>query len=69
MRTEDEEYDGEREVAEGIGKKVQTLRNWRCRDYGPPYVKIGNSVRYPRSRWKKWLADQIVVPGEKRSPA
>ena len=26
-----------------------TLRNWRCHRRGPRYIKIGNSIRYPRS--------------------
>lgn len=33
-------------AAEIVGKKVQTLRNYRHIRKGPPYIKTGRSVRY-----------------------
>ena len=36
----------EEEVAEIIGLSVQTLRNWRCQQRGPAYIKAGRAVRY-----------------------
>ena len=25
---------------------IKTLRNWRCRNYGPPYIRIGRIRLY-----------------------
>jgi len=36
----------EHDAARIIGKKVQTMRNLRCQRKGPPYLKMGSSVRY-----------------------
>jgi len=36
----------EREAAKILGVAIQTLRNWRCRRKGPPYIKMGRAVRY-----------------------
>jgi len=40
-------YLKEKEVAELTGLALQTLRNWRLLRKGPPYCKVGRSVRYP----------------------
>jgi len=34
------------EAANELGLAVQTLRNWRNKCKGPPYLKIGRSIRY-----------------------
>ena len=34
------------EAAEQLGMSVATLRAWRHRKQGPPFVKFGRSVRY-----------------------
>jgi hypothetical protein len=43
-----------------LERETQTARStWqkkRLTGDGPPFVKIGRSVRYPRSGWKAWLA-------------
>lgn len=36
----------EREVEERYGMKIRTLRKWRWSGEGPPYAKLGRSVRY-----------------------
>ena len=36
----------EEEVAQYLRVKPSTLRNWRFRKIGPPYCKIGGTVRY-----------------------
>ena len=36
----------EKEVANITGIAVQTLRNWRFQQTGPPYCKLGRMVRY-----------------------
>jgi predicted DNA-binding transcriptional regulator AlpA len=53
----------EAEVAELIGVKPATLRNWRCQNRGPVGRKIGSNVRYPESAVADWLEKQPVVGG------
>lgn len=36
----------EKEVSKITGIAVQTLRNWRFQQKGPPYCKLGRMVRY-----------------------
>ena len=36
----------EHEAAQVLGLKVATLRRWRWLGQGPPFIKIGNAVRY-----------------------
>jgi predicted DNA-binding transcriptional regulator AlpA len=36
----------EKEVSQIMGIAVQTLRNWRFKRVGPPYVKVSKAVRY-----------------------
>ena len=37
----------EEDAARYLNIAVQTLRNWRCRCEGPPYLKIGRrAIRY-----------------------
>ncbi len=33
-------------AAKSLGMAVQTLRNWRCQRKGPPYIRLGRSIRY-----------------------
>jgi hypothetical protein len=40
----------ENQAAEFLGLSVRTLQAWRVRGGGPPYVKIGRTVRYQRHR-------------------
>lgn len=37
----------------GLGRR--TLENWRCRGEGPPFLKIGRTVRYAPSDLAHWL--------------
>jgi hypothetical protein len=43
---EDQVAVNDRKAADIMNTKVQTLRNWRHLRKGPPYVKMGRSVRY-----------------------
>ena len=43
-----------KELADDIGITLGTLRNWRTRRFGPPYWKLGKSVRYPRADYLAW---------------
>ncbi|MGV3707374.1 MAG: helix-turn-helix transcriptional regulator [Gemmatimonas sp.] len=40
----------------GLGRR--TLENWRCRGDGPPFLKIGRTVRYCPADLSKWLDER-----------
>ena len=44
-----------KEAASYIDVQEQTLAKWRCLSQGPPYTKVGRSVRYSRQRLDEWL--------------
>ncbi len=52
----------ESEVAKILSMSVQSLRNWRCQRKGPPYLKIGRSVRYPVEDLNRYLQQKKIVP-------
>jgi len=41
----------------GVGSP-KTIQRWRVIGYGPPYLKIGHSVRYFQSDLINWLEAQ-----------
>jgi hypothetical protein len=41
-----DEFLSEEAAAAAIGKSLRTLRQWRRRGIGPPYVKFGRTIRY-----------------------
>lgn len=45
----------ERDVAHAVGMSLGTVRRWRLLKDGPPYLKIGASVRYRPSDLADWL--------------
>jgi hypothetical protein len=52
----------EKQSAELLGLAVQTLRNWRCTRKGPPYYKIGRSVRYSREALLHYREGKKITP-------
>jgi predicted DNA-binding transcriptional regulator AlpA len=48
-------YVDENEAAAVIGFSVKSLRNWRWRGEGPPYVVRGRSVRYSNEKLFEWM--------------
>jgi predicted DNA-binding transcriptional regulator AlpA len=56
----------EHEVAPMLGVSPATLRSWRCRGIGPPYVKLGRGpkspVRYNRGDIEQYIAQCRHVP-------
>lgn len=44
----------EREVARITGISVRSLQHKRSQGEGPPFVRIGRSVRYPREDLVHW---------------
>jgi predicted DNA-binding transcriptional regulator AlpA len=49
----------EQEVAKKIRKSVSWLQHMRQTGGGPPYLKIGSSVRYPDDGLDEWLRAQL----------
>jgi len=58
------EYLNDIQAARMLGLAVQTLRNYRCRRTGPPYVKVGRSVRYCRSTLSSYMKNHMIDPEE-----
>jgi predicted site-specific integrase-resolvase len=52
----------EHEAAKLMGVQVQTLRNWRSLRKGPPYLKLGSSVRYSEDDVVAYLRSRRVDP-------
>jgi hypothetical protein len=50
----------ESQAAEFLAVSVRTLQAWRVRGGGPPYVKIGRSVRYQRRALVSYQQDHTV---------
>lgn len=48
----------EREAAKLTGHSARTYQAWRWRGGGPPFIKIGSSVRYDPIRLREWLAQR-----------
>ena len=52
----------EAETATLLRLKQQTLRSWRYRDLGPPYLKIVGTIRYLEADLDKYLRTRRVQP-------
>ena len=51
------------EVAEWFGTSEQWLELGRCKDYGPPFIKLGpKRVRYRRCDVVAWLLSRTRAP-------
>lgn len=46
------------ELAGYLGVSVATTRRWRLHHTGPPFTKIGSSVRYALDEVDLWVAKQ-----------
>ena len=51
------------QLAAYIGVPVQTLANWRYRNDGPRWLKVGRHVRYAMADIERWL-DQNAQGGD-----
>ncbi|MDT0309270.1 helix-turn-helix domain-containing protein [Streptomyces sp. DSM 44917] len=47
-----------RELSEYLGVPVQTLANWRWRNEGPKFRRVGRHVRYRPEDVEAWLNAQ-----------
>jgi hypothetical protein len=43
-----------------LGVPVKTLRNWRVSGRGPPFSKLGSSVRYELATAIRWARERQV---------
>ncbi len=64
-----DEYFPETEMAEALGKTPRTLRKMRQRREGPPWVKQGRDIYYPKDLARDWLKSLIQVPARSRRAA
>jgi hypothetical protein len=56
------EFDSECVTAAELGVKPRTLRAWRAKGQGPPWVIVGRRPWYPRSGKRKWVAAKVITP-------
>jgi hypothetical protein len=55
-------FTDERQTAKEFGQRLCTLRAWRQRGKGPPWVKVGHQILYPDAERLEWLRKQVVKP-------
>ena len=48
-------------VAEKFGMNELTLANLRSQRRGPAFIRIGRSIRYPRSAIREFLTKRLVL--------
>ena len=61
MSDDHEEYLTTTEAAAVRRRKPQTLRKERWRGEGPPFIRDGGRVLYPRKALERWLAERMVA--------
>jgi excisionase family DNA binding protein len=52
------------EAAALLNKPAGTLVQWRYTRQGPPYVKLGNAVRYRLRDLDAWVKANTVTPAK-----
>ncbi len=57
-----DEFWTEEHTAKVLGKTPRTLRKWRERRCGPPYIKIGRDIMYRRASMFAWLVANETKP-------
>jgi excisionase family DNA binding protein len=51
------------QAAKFLSVSVRTLQNWRIKQSGPPFIRIGRAVRYRRSDLSTWIDANTVGSG------
>ncbi len=49
----------ELEAAKRLNLKPRTLQAWRNRGGGPPFAKLGSSIRYPLPALNRWVEERV----------
>ncbi len=52
----------EREAAARLGLTANCLAKWRCRRFGPRFVRYGRTIRYLENDLNTWLDEHAVEP-------
>ena len=55
-------YLTEDEFAAAVRRDKRTLRRWHARREGPPRVKAGSRILYPKDGVRRWLESKTVEP-------
>jgi len=56
-----------KQAAEFLNTPEGTVSNWRLRNYGPSFFKVGHGVRYDETDLLAWLERNRVEPDQRRS--
>lgn len=48
-------YMTQAELAKELGRSLKTLTRWRTMKKGPPFIRMGPDILYPREGVKRWL--------------
>jgi hypothetical protein len=56
----------EQELAEELDVKPSTLKTWRCRRRGPPWISVARNIFYDRADIERWLKAQRRDPAKLR---
>ncbi len=64
-----ETYYTTRKVADWLGYKEETLRQWRSNGIGPPFIRVlGKIVRYRASDVERWMDQQVQQTNGQKKP-
>jgi hypothetical protein len=50
-------------AAELIDQKPRTMEDWRLRSIGPPFIRVGRSIRYRVTDLEAWLDQRTELKG------
>lgn len=50
----------ENETSKMLKVSIQTLRNWRAKEKGPAYYRIGRSIRYKKKDVEAYLERRFI---------
>jgi hypothetical protein len=57
-----DEYQTRRQFADELGISERTADRWHALRIGPPRVKIGRLILYPKAGKREWLASHASAP-------
>lgn len=56
----DSKYLDEKQLCSELSISSVTATKWRGKAEGPPFVRVGRLIRYPREAFNAWLASRTV---------